>query len=152
MFKAVKRTEGVSTTDIVRNQRHDFQHYCHRHYSSPPPPPAPPPPPCPPPPSPLLLLNHNHHRGLYCSPHDHQVGRMLTCGMEHFVEDDEMRGTSAIFFFSSNSLLSSITFSCIQASEPAMFQRMTPSLPLMQFVVPTSFPPATASGVELLMT
>ena len=39
MFKAVKRTEGVSTTDIV--------------------------------------------------------GRMLTCGMEHFVDDEEMRGKRA---------------------------------------------------------
>ena len=39
MFKAVKRTEGVSTTDIV--------------------------------------------------------GRMLTCGMEHFVDDDEIRGKRA---------------------------------------------------------
>jgi hypothetical protein len=117
MFKAVKRTEGVSTTDIVRNQRRDHQH-------------------------------HGHGR----RPHDHQVGRMLTCGMEHFVDDEEMRGNSAILILPANSLLSSVTFVSIQASEPAMFQQMTPSPPRMQFVVPTSFPPATASGVELLMT
>jgi hypothetical protein len=83
MFKAVKRTEGVSTTDIVRNW-------------------LPPPSPLLPPPS---LLNRNHYRRLYYRSHYHQVGRMLTCGMEHFVDDDEMRGNSAILILPANTLL-----------------------------------------------
>ncbi len=83
MFKAVKRTEGVSTTDIV--------------------------------------------------------GRMLTCGMEHFVDDEEIRGKRASDISADDAVSASEAVRC---TLPPLCFRNTE----YRFGARTFCPPATGSG------